>query len=231
MQLRTWMRKWSAHSLLWFDRTYNRMNKLDELEASSRFDALIRAGMRPAPELRAVIDEVIASISQTMRAGEHLAAEEAGKSGFNCLQVSLADVAKNSAKVFVLGGRIMGSDVPTLLADASLNAAARQHMRTHLPNPLFLSQLLPEYARPLFQDADGRVTLAYELVETHVCAAADQFAGNMLTPYAHAVCYERGGVLADSPSAESQPTRKRCYDLYSREEAALKASRTGRGWF
>ena len=105
--------------------------------------------------------------------------------------------------------------------------------------PLFLSELLLPHHRPLLEDGAARITLAYELVETHVCAAADAFAGNMLTPYAHAVCYERNGGLA----SESEPAvpavgeaaggaaRKLCKDLYSRDPASLKASKTGKSWF
>jgi hypothetical protein len=73
----------------------------------------------------------------------------------------------------------------------------------------------------------------YEWVELHVCAAADEFGGNMLTPYAHAVCFERDGVLAGSASASQSDAggRKQCRDLYSRDEASIKASRAGRTWF
>ena len=53
----------------------------------------------------------------------------------------------------------------------------------------------------------------------------------MLTPFAHAVCRERDGVLADSPSAQEQLARKRCRDLYGRSEPVVKASRMGREWF
>ena len=112
-------------------------------------------------------------------------------------------------------------------------------MRSHHRNPRFLSDLLPAHSRALFEDADGRITLAYELVETHVCAAADEFAGNMLTPYAHAVCYERDGVLPLAGEAAGDATavvkdgrvRKQCRDLYARDPESIKASRMGRGWF
>jgi hypothetical protein len=73
----------------------------------------------------------------------------------------------------------------------------------------------------------------------HVCAAADEFGGNMLTPYAHAVCFERDGMLpaaADTSSSfanavKNGQVRKRCHDLYGRDEETIKSSRTGRGWF
>ena len=105
--------------------------------------------------------------------------------------------------------------------------------------PLLLSELIPAARRHLFEDASGRITLAYELAETLTCAAADDFAGNMLTPYAHAVCYERDGVLpADGGGASDAATvvrdgkvRKQCRDVYGRAAEAVRASRTQRGWF
>ena len=91
---------------------------------------------------------------------------------------------------------------------------------------------MPEAARPLFEDSEGRLTLAYELVDIHVCAAARGFVGNMFTPYAHAVCYERDGVLAGPNNGEPAASRKECADVYGRDEAQVKSSlKGGRGFF
>ena len=228
-QLRSWLRKWSSQPLLWFDKTYQRLNRLDDLQAAYQFEGALREGLRPAPELRVVIEEIVSSLRTGVLSG----------AGFNCVQVSQGDLMKNGAKIFNLGARVMNSRDPTLLADASLVPLARSHMRQSFRRPLFLSDLLPEGSRSLFEDANGRLTLAYELVEMHVCAAADEFGGNMLTPYAHAVCFERDGMLpaaADTSSSfanavKNGQVRKRCHDLYGRDEETIKSSRTGRGWF
>jgi hypothetical protein len=125
----------------------------------------------------------------------------------------------------------MQANLPTLLADASLSNEARRHMKEHFEAPLFLTELLPQEHRHEFEDSQGRITLAYQLVEVHVCAAAAVFVGNMLTPYAQHVCYERDGVLAGPNNAVMPAARKECVDLYSRDEATIKASKVGRGWF
>ena len=151
-------------------------------------------------------------------------------------------MSKNQNKGFALAARLLPRDTPTLLADASLSPSAQQHMRAHFSRPLFLAELLPPRRRTLLEDDEGRITLAYELIETHVCAAAHVFLANMLTQYAQAVCYERDGVLAEMSRDEPRlaemsrerpaaAARKECIDLYGREEAVIKASRVGRGWF
>ena len=138
---------------------------------------------------------------------------------------------KNGQKAFVLAARIMVPTEPTLLVDASLSSLARDQMRIHFQQPVFLYDLLSAaHLHNLVNDAQS-LTLAYELVETHICAAADSFVGNMLTPYSHAVCYERDGVLSSPNDVAALVGRKRCTDLYGRDEATIKASKTGRGWF
>ena len=119
---------------------------------------------------------------------------------------------------------------------AQINEATKQNFlkRIHYPS-------LSPAQRALLHDkvpgsgpgagAAHRPNLAYELVELHVCARAQEFSGNMLTPYAHAVCYERDGVLAGSASATGVDVRRQCRDLYSRDEVSIKASRAGRAWF
>lgn len=254
---------------------YNRLVRLDDPHQSASFDARLKAGLRPAPELRLAIDLIVASLRA--RAG----------GSFHCLQVSAADESRNQERVYALGARLLGQGTPTLLADASAGEAARAHMKRFFEQPLFLDELIlavlqpairalllegresadhhtaattgssAAHARGVQQQEAGyngtaaqqqptagadsapqqphessaatRFSLAYELVEVHVCAAADEFAGNMLTPYAHSVCYERDGVLAGS--AKSELGRRQCRDLYSRDEASIKASRAGRIWF
>ena len=164
------------------------------------------------------------------------------------MQVSQGDLTKNQAKVFTLAGRVLNSREPTLLVDASLANSAREHMRNSFRSPLFLDELLPNGTRSLFVEAfSSGYNLAFEVVEMHVCAAADDFGGNMLTPYAHAVCGERDGVLPSGEkncafgakdcafgsalSVKDGHVRKQCRDLYSRDADTIKASRVGRGWF
>ena len=228
-QVRSWLRKWSTQPLLWFDKTYQRLTRLEDLDAGASFDARVRDGLRPAPELRSILEHILAGLRQGVLTG----------AGFNCMQVSQGDLVKNGAKVFALGARLMNPREPTLLADASLGPSARAHMRQTFRRPLFLSELLPNATRPLVEDAHGRPTLAYEMIELHVCAAADDFGGNMLTPYAHAVCHERDGVLPLPGAAASDVAavvkdgrvRRQCRDLYRRDAEMIKASRAGRGWF
>ena len=105
----------------------------------------------------------------------------------------------------------------TLLAsDMARNAEARKHMRKHFSAPLYLADLLQPAQRVLFEDAAGRVSLELELVETHVCAAAQFFIGNMHTPFAQAVCYERDGLRGKAAAEESGPMLMPCMDLYAR---------------
>jgi hypothetical protein len=266
-QLRSWLKKWTSHPLLWFDRTYQRFTRLDDADADAAFDAALRDGLRPAPKLRAIVYEVVRRLRARVLSG----------AGFNCLQLSHADLERNGPKVFTLAARKLNARAPTLLADAALDVTARTHMRTSFHTPLFLDELLPNGTRALLLDdgpndegpteqpppdgtgsdrardetrVDGRAGargtsgtrrfgIAYELVEFHVCAAADDFGGNMLTPYAHAVCNERDGVLPSSLTAAGPAlqvkdgrVRKQCRDVYGREAEILKSSRAGsRGWF
>ena len=168
------MKKHASRPLVWFDRTYHRLNKLDDLAASNSFDVRLRAGLRPAPPLRAIVDAVLAAI----RAQPHAADQ------FNCLQLSSADISKNGAKVVSLASRLLPTTAPTLLADASRSGSARSHMRATFGVALFLDELLTPRQRAALTDGLGRPSLAFEMVEAHVCAAAELFAANMLSPYA-----------------------------------------------
>uniref|UniRef100_A0A7S2JM85 Uncharacterized protein n=1 Tax=Haptolina brevifila TaxID=156173 RepID=A0A7S2JM85_9EUKA len=241
-QLRGWMKKYSTRKLISFDRAFHRLNKLDDLRAQARFDARLRAGLQPAPVLRGVLQELIATLRQGTRGRD---GDGRGQGGFNCLQMTRDDVAKNHEKVFVLAARLIGSRRPTLLADVSRSATAQELFGGSFTMPLLLSDLLPPRHRHLFEDDEGRVTLAYDLIETHLCAAADIFAGNLVSGYGQMVCYERNGAFAepssmDVDSAEEQPSkvggvgtgeRRPCFDVYSREEEVIKAAKFGRGWF
>ena len=51
------------------------------------FDARLRAGLRPAPELRAVITLLVEALR--------------GRGGYNCLHISAADLERNGGKVLV----------------------------------------------------------------------------------------------------------------------------------
>lgn len=59
----------------------------------------------------------------------------------------------------------------------------------------------------------------------HVCAAASNVVGNLLTPFAQGVCYERDG-LRGAAIASNATSLPRCMDLYSRS-TELKGLR----WF
>ena len=98
------------------------------------------------------------------------------------------------------------------------------------PRAFFLSDLLRPWHRSALENSEGRVTLAFEMVEVHICAAANNFLGNMLSPYAQAVCYERNGVLT-SAIADLPARTKSCMDVYSRSVATIKAAKVGHGWF
>ena len=98
-------------------------------------------------------------------------------------------------------------------------------MSKHFDHPLYTAELLPPRQRALFEDVEGRITLALELVDMHVCAAAQSVVGNLLTPFAQGVCYERDG-LRGAAIASNATSLPRCMDLYSRS-AELKGLR----WF
>merc|ERR1711871_660131 len=123
-QIRSWMKKYASKPMVLFDRTFHRLNKLDDLKAQSSFDARLRAGLQPAPHLRAVISHVIAQLERASDDPSH----HGGPQRFHCLQLTQADVKKNGQKAFVLAARIMVPTEPTLLVDASLSSLARDQM-------------------------------------------------------------------------------------------------------
>ena len=195
-----------------FEHLYHRFEKFKDGGVQAEFDARLRAGLRPAPELQAVITLLVEALR--------------GRGGYNCLHVSAADLERNGAKVFSRAARLISPRRPTLLsADAALGAKARSQMSKHFDHPLYTAELLPPRQRALFEDVEGRITLALELVDMHVCAAAQSVVGNLLTPFAQGVCYERDG-LRGAAIASNTTSLPRCTDLYS-QSAELKGLR----WF
>lgn len=174
-----------------------------------RFDAQLRAGLRPAPELASVASSMVRSL------------RAAG--GFNCLHVSQLDLEKNRGKIFGRAAQMMPPAQRTLFAsDVLLSAVTRQLMGRHFSSPLFLVDLLPPSSRHWLEDATGRSTLALELVEINVCASAHIFVGNRYMPFSQAVCYERDGLRANPgggsvASENDSNSLLPCADVYGRE--------------
>ena len=111
-------------------------------------------------------------------------------------QVAPEDISKNGGKVFAKAAATLPVEQPTLLAGLGLNAEARRYMQLYFSEAQYLSDLLTAQTRPLFEDTEGRITLAFELADTMVCAAADRFVGNLRTPFAAHVCQVRGAAWA-----------------------------------
>ena len=86
--------------MVWFDGLYHRVQRLEE--GQDRFEAQLRAALRPAPELQAVIDRLVSSLRD--------------KGGFNCLHVSGADLEKNRGRVFARASKLLADGQHTLLA-------------------------------------------------------------------------------------------------------------------
>ena len=219
-QLRSWMNKYDTQPLIWFDRTRHRIKRFDDMRAQRIFENKLRVGVRPAPELWKVIARIVAHLSSF-----------SGRAQYNCLQLSDVDVAKNGEKVFRRAAQVMPAHESTLLADTSLSTSGRMHMRAHFSNAVFLTDHLFLDDLQLLEDNAGRTTLAYTLVETHICAAANFFAGNMLTPYAQTVCYERLGKHNLPDAINTIPSiGAYCTDIYGRESTIFKSLRVGRDW-
>ena len=95
-------------------------------------------------------------------------------------------------------------------------------MRKHFERPFYLSELLTARVRPLFEEADGGINLAFEYVDTVVCAHADHFVGNTRSVFAKAVCYEREeyaprlGFSAPGQVASDGSSTPDCKDVYGR---------------
>ena len=90
------------------------------------------------------------------------------------------------------------------------------------PPPQFLNELLPARYRHLFED-DGSPNLAFEYVESLVCAEALRFVGNLLTPYSAAVCHERAQLnreVASGQRAGPELEVPVCTDVYNRDSKA-----------
>ena len=128
-----------------------------------------------------------------------------------------------SGRIFSRAARLLPSQLPTLLAiEATNNGDARKLMRKHFAQPMYTVELLPPDARALIEDAAGRHTFALELVDTHVCAAARNFAGNMYAPAAQSICYERDGIRGAAFAAGNSSTAPRpCVDVYDRSLKGL----------
>mmetsp|Transcript_36157 Transcript_36157/g.84485 ORF Transcript_36157/g.84485 Transcript_36157/m.84485 type:complete len:127 (-) Transcript_36157:194-574(-) len=122
--------------------------------------------------------------------------------------------------------RLLGGDGPTLLVvEGASTAEARKLMRKYFSKPVHMTELISERARPLVEDALGRHTLALELIDTHVCAAANAFAGNLFATGAQTICYEREGLRgAALATGNLSAVPRPCLDIYDR---SLK----GMHWF
>ena len=107
------------------------------------------------------------------------------------MQVAVEDISKNGGKVFAKAASTLPVEQSTILSGLGLNAEARRFMQKYFAEAQYLSDLLTAQMRPLFEDAEGRISLAFELVDTMVCAAAERFVGNMRTPFAAHVCQVR----------------------------------------
>ncbi|KAL3908482.1 MAG: hypothetical protein SGPRY_009781, partial [Prymnesium sp.] len=77
-QLKKWLKPYAGRQLIWFDHMFHRFTKFESPEDQAAFDARFRDGLRPAPELQAVVDSVVASLG-----------------AFNCLQLTAYDISKN----------------------------------------------------------------------------------------------------------------------------------------
>jgi hypothetical protein len=200
-QLRAWLKPWAGQRFLWFDRMYHRVSGLRDSAAQAEFDAAFRGALRPAPELAAVIRHVRGAL----------------RGGFNCLHVSAADLERNGERAFSQAAGLLASHRPTLLASSTaLGGRVHAWMARHFAAPLYLAELLPPASRVLFEDAEGRLSLGLELVDTHVCASADVFVGNLLTSFSQAVCYERDGIRGEQLARGDAELPPACEDLYGR---------------
>lgn len=215
--LQAWLQPWADAEYLWFDRMYHRVSKLGKGLDQPAFDASFRAALQPAPEYV----DTIARVRGTLAAA----------GGYNCLHVSDADLNKNGERIFARAAKLLPSAERTLFAsDTALGAGARAAMGRHFSTPLYIADLLPPASRVLFDDVEGRITLGLELVDTHVCASAALFAGNLLTPFSQAVCYERDGIRGLQISRGDAGVLRPCTDLYrrgSKHQAAEAPRRRG----
>ena len=182
-QLRAWLRPWASERVLWFEHLYHRFSRLDDGSEQAAFDAKLRGSLRPAPALAAVITRVSRALAARPAAGT-----TNERRGYNCVHASAADLEKNGVKVFQRAAKLLPPKAPTLLAtDAPSTAGARKDMKKHFSRIISTAAQLRPQERVLFEDVDGRVTLALELLDAHVCANARMFVGNLLTPFAQHV--------------------------------------------
>lgn len=202
-QLRAWFMPWHEEPLLWLDRMYHRVNKLESVDEQATFDAAFRAAIRPAPEFAVVIDHVIDALS--------------ARGGYNCLHVSSADLERNGERAFSQAAASLPADKLTVLASSTaLGGRARAWMGRHFSLSVVLAELLPAASRVFFEDVEGRINLGFEIVDIHVCASADIFVGNLLTPFSQAICYERDGLRNASVERGNERPMRPCEDLYGR---------------
>ena len=167
-QLRAWLRPWASERVLWFEHLYHRFSRLDDGSEQAAFDAKLRGSLRPAPALAAVIARVSRALAARPAAGT-----TNEKRGYNCVHASAADLEKNGVKVFQRAAKLLPPKAPTLLAtDAPSTAGARKDMKKHFSRIISTAAQLRPQERVLFEDVDGRVTLALELLDAHVCANA-----------------------------------------------------------
>ena len=208
-RLRQWLQPWSNERFLSFDRLYHRVRKAGDATEQAAFDGAFRAALRPASEYA----NLIARVTAALRA----------KGGFNCLHVSDADLKANGGRIFARAAQLLPPDEPTLLATADARDV-RALARRHFTKPLRTRALLPPAGRVLVEDVEGRTTHGLELVEVHVCAAASAVVGNLLTPFARSVCYERDG-LRGMQIARGEDEWSPCTDIYGRSAPSREAGR------
>jgi len=204
-RLRQWLQPWSNERFLSFDRLYHRVRKAGDATEQAAFDGAFRAALRPASEYA----NLIARVTAALRA----------KGGFNCLHVSDADLKANGGRIFARAAQLLPPDEPTLLATADARDV-RALARRHFTKLLRTRALLPPAGRVLVEDVEGRTTHGLELVEVHVCAAASAVVGNLLTPFARSVCYERDG-LRGMQIARGEDEWSPCTDIYGRSARAV----------
>ena len=111
-QLRSWLQPHEHEPVLMFEHLYHRFERFKDGGVQAEFDARLRAGLRPAPELQVAITLLVEALR--------------GRGGYNCLHVSAADLERNGPKVFSRAARLISPRRPTLLALLGLPWPAHQ---------------------------------------------------------------------------------------------------------
>lgn len=131
-----------------------------------------------------------------------------------------ADHKPRELQVFAKATSFLPRSQQTLLSGLGLDDEARRQMQSYFLETKILSQFLSAEVRPLFEDVEGRVTLAFELVDTMVCAAAQRYVGNIYTAFGAHVCYERnsnrGRQASTDDTHDERVSDPDCHDIYDR---------------